>query len=522
MLKPRFKAVYVVAAALLLALAAVALTLTAGRHDEVRTADAMRAEGRLSEALDLYQDTLARDPHNEGALWGVAATHLARHDSPMTLEYLSRYLRRYPRGPHSAEARAALGRVRGELIRAQQPSPELAPVPAPVLPSQSARKTQAAWDQAEKLERHGRLLDAISTYAAIAESSADGVTRAAALERMARCESRRPPFDYERVRHFYLRAQRVYRESNALADAGRCQQLAYLAQEYARVKGEQEKLAQEQAEVAALARQVVPAPGPREVFEEALTAYRAGDDPDALRAATTLLSQVPAAAYIVGMIHARQGEWDAARRELERYVAIEPHTEFAAEARRQLAAMRGKRPLLVDSFLRPAVKWRLDGEAPDVVPVTEVKPAPDPSDGPCLRLDPGEGTYASFAKTEVATITVRLFVPPSDKPPLPRLRWQLYGAKALTCAPLYLTDRGYVFFGQRGKPVPPASGWQALTIDVTKSVVSAQVDGRFIGDVAREADFSGLHIIADETPRAGPLYVDEVRVLEPIAAAEGQ
>jgi tetratricopeptide (TPR) repeat protein len=520
--KPRFKAAYVITAAVMLALAAVVLTLVAPRRDEVRAADAMRAEGHLLEALDLYQDTLARDPQDEGALWGVAATHLARRDSAMALEYLSRYLRRYPRGTHSTEARVALAKVRGEYVQAQKPSPELAPNPPPLVPPGPSREIQAAWERGEKLERHGRLLEAITAYAAIAQSSADGISRATALERMARCEARRPPFDYERVRHFYLRAQRVYRESNALADADRCQQLAYLAQEYARVKGEQEKLAKEQAEVAALAQKTVPEPGPREVFEEVLAAYRAGDDAAALQGASRLLNQVPAAQYIMGMIHARQGDWDAARRELEQYVAAEPTAEFAAEARRQLTAMSGKRPLLLDSFLRSAVKWRLDHEAPDVVPVTEVKPAPDPSDGPCLRLDPGQGTYTSFGKTEVVTITLRLFVPPSDAPQLPRLRWQLYGPKALTCAPLYLTAKGYQFFGQRDKPVLPTPGWQALTIDATKSVVSAQVDGRFIGEVPREADFTGLHIVAEETPRAALLYLDDVRVLEPIPTPEGQ
>ncbi|MBM3476747.1 MAG: tetratricopeptide repeat protein, partial [Armatimonadetes bacterium] len=409
MLKPRFKAAYVITAAVMLALAAVVLTLVTPRRDEVQTADRLRAEGRLPEALDLYQDTLAKDPHDEGALWGVAATHLARRDTALALEYLNRYLRRYPRGRHSAEARAALGRVRAAYVREQKPSPELAPSPPPFVPPGPSREIEAAWERAEKLERHARLLEAITAYAAIAESSADGINRATAFERMARCEARRPPFDYARVRHFYLRAQRAYRESNALADASRCQQLAYLAQEYARVKGEQEKLAKEQREVAALAQQMVPEPEPREVFAEALAAYRAGDDAAALGGASKLLDQVPAAGYIVGMIHARQGNWEAARRELEEYVTREPGTELAAEARRELAAMRGKRPLFLDSFLRPAVKWRLDGEAADVVPVTEVKPAPEPSDGPCLRLDPGQGTYTSFARTEVAAISFRLF-----------------------------------------------------------------------------------------------------------------
>jgi len=316
MLRAHHKTAYVVTAAVMLAVGAVALTLITPHRSEVQQADALRADGRLPQALDLYQDVLAKDPHNEGALWGVAATHLARQDPAMALEYLNRYLRRYPRGKHATEAKTALGRVRGTFIQAQRPSPELVPAPAPPLPTGPSHELRMAWERAEKHERHSRWLDAVAAYAAIAEGSADGLTRGAAFERMARCEAQRPPFDYERVRHFYLRAQRAYREAGDTADASRCQELAYLAQEYARVKGEREKLAAEQAEVERLAKESVPQPGPREVFEQALSAYRAGDDQTALQVARPLLNQVPAAWYVVGMIHARQGNWEAARREL--------------------------------------------------------------------------------------------------------------------------------------------------------------------------------------------------------------
>jgi tetratricopeptide (TPR) repeat protein len=518
--KRQVKLAYVLSAAIMLAGAAVALTLLAPRRDEVSTADRLRSEGRYAEALDLYQDTLAKDPTNEEALWGVAATHLARQDPPSALDYLNRYLRRYPRGRHSTEARSALGKLRGAYVENRKPSPELNPGTPPAMPAGPPREIEAAWEQAEKLERHGQLLDAVAAYAAVGESAADGVTRGAAFERMARCEARRPPFDYERVRHFYLRAQRAYREAADAQDADRCQQLAYLAQEYARVEGEREKLAEERREVERQARELVPAPGPREAFEEALAAFRAGDDPTALREAGALLDQVPAAWYIVGMVHARQGDWEAARRELDHYVAQEPSTDFAERAREQLALMRDKRPLLVDDFLRSAAKWRLDGEKHDAVPATESLKGPEPSEGPAMRLDPGQGTYTSFDKAEKATLSLRLYVPPADAPPLPRTRWQLYGPDALTCAPLLLTDKGLQFFGGTDKPVSVEPGWHTLTIDVTRSVVSAQVDGRFIGEVAREGPFNGVHVRTNENDEAGPLYLDDVTVVEPLSKGD--
>ena len=76
----RGKWVYVLSVALLLAGGAVALTLLTPRHDPVAQADRLREAGRHSEALDLYQAALAQDPNNAEALWGVAATHLARAD----------------------------------------------------------------------------------------------------------------------------------------------------------------------------------------------------------------------------------------------------------------------------------------------------------------------------------------------------------------------------------------------------------------------------------------------------------
>ena len=507
---------YVIGAAVFLAGAAVALTLLTPRRTDCARADALRVAGRYPEALDAYQDLLARDPNHEEALWGVAQVHLARRNPAMALQYLNRYLQKHPKGLHAAEARAALARVRGAYVDSQKPSPELSPGPAPSIPPGPPREIVEAWERAAKLERHSQWLDAITAYAAIAESSADGLVRGAALERMARCEAQRPPFDYQRVRHFYLRAQRAYRDAGDWGNASRCQELAYLAEEYARVKAEREKLAEQQREVAEVAEALVPQPGPREVFEHALSAYRVGDDQTAVQEAEQLKAQVPAAWYVLGMVHARSGDWEAARRELEQYLTREPETEFAAEARRELAEMQGKRPLFLDDFLRPATKWRLDGEKPDVVPATESVAGPDPSDGPCLRLDPGAGTYTSFDQADLATLSLRLHVPPSDAPPLPRTRVQLYGPDVLTCAPLFITSRGYEFFGQTDRPAPLVAGWHRLLIDVTKALVTAQVDGRFVGEVPREGAFAGVHIRTDAAERAGPLYIDDVRVVEHI------
>ena len=515
-LQRRYKLAYVATAAGMLAVGAIALTLVAPRRNELAEADRLREQGKLAEALDRYQAVLARDPNHEHALWGAAATQLARQEPDLALAYLNRYLTRYPRGRYALDARRALGQVRGAYVQERRPSPELAPAPVPALPAGPSREVRAAWARAEKLERHNRLLDAVATYAAIAESNAEGPTRATAFERMARCEARRAPFDYERVRHFYLRAQRAYRDINDVPNALRCGQLAYLAQEYARVQGERERLAAEQRELQALAREVVPQPGPREAFEETLKAFRAGDDVTALAGARALSAEVPAAWFVAGMVHSRQGDWDTARTELRLYLSKEPQSELAGEARRTLAAMEGRRPLLVDDFLRPAIRWRVKGERREVVPVTEDPPAP--LDGPALRIDPGQTLYTSFERADVGTVSLQVYVPPSDALPLPRLAWQPYGPDALTCAPLYLTERGFQFYGQRGEPTQVASGWRKLTLDVTRAVISAQVDDAFIGEVPREAPFTGLQIEAGDALGVGPAYLDSVRITSPLPA----
>lgn len=515
----RHKVAYVIGAATLLALAAVALTLLPPTRDTIAKADALRERGDLLGALDLYQEVLAEDPNNERALWGVAAAHLARQDRRMGLEYLNRYLNRHPRGRYATEAQQTLQRVRGDYVAAEQPSPELVPSP-PTRPSQLPTELQAVWERAEKLERRQRWLDAITVYAAVAESSADGATRAAAFERMALCEARRPPFDYNRVRHFYARAQRVYREIGDFANAQRCQQLAQLAGEYAKIKAERERLVREQQETVRQTRAAAPQRGPRELFQETLSAYRAGNYALALQSARGLVTQVPAAWYVIGMIHTREGDWEAARQELQHYLSLEPNTEFAEQARRELISIQGKRPVFLDTFLRPATRWRIRGEKPDVIPITEVLAGPEPSDGPCLRVDPGQAVYTSFGVVCPATIGFQLYVPRSDAPPLPRVRWQLYGPDALTCAPLYLTDKGYQFQGQRGKPIPSRSGWQTLSIDVTTGTVTAHVDARFIGETSREASFGGVLIVAGEGDPASPLYIDEVRVVQPLYLAQ--
>ena len=246
-MKPRLdrKWVYIASVSVLLAATAFLLTVISTRHNPVAAADSLRQAGRYSEALDRYQDVLARDPANEKALWGVAQTHLARNDPAMALEYLNRYLGKHPRGRYATEARQALDQARAALVAGRKPSPELTPEPAPALPAEPPPQLSDQWQDALTLEGRGALLDAITIYAAIAQTTDDTRVRAACLERIARCEARRPPFDFDRIRHFYLEAARAYRALDDRQNSARCQELAYLAQEYARVSAEREKLAEE-------------------------------------------------------------------------------------------------------------------------------------------------------------------------------------------------------------------------------------------------------------------------------------
>ena len=130
----RSKWVYVVSVSVLLAGAALALTLMAPSRGPVAAADALRRAGRYPEALVRYQDLLARRPDDPEALWGVALTHLARRDPALALQYLNRYLRKHPRGRHAEEARQAVDDQRAAYIASQRPSPELAPGPPPEPP----------------------------------------------------------------------------------------------------------------------------------------------------------------------------------------------------------------------------------------------------------------------------------------------------------------------------------------------------------------------------------------------------
>jgi tetratricopeptide (TPR) repeat protein len=512
---------YVISVAVLLAGTAVMLTVLTPGRDPVRSADALRSQGDYPSALDAYQGVLAAEPDDPEALWGVAQTHLARRDSAKALDYLNRYLQKHPKGVHVAEARAALTRVRGSYVDNRQPTPELAPAPGPALPPGPPPQLTAAWDRAAKLERHSRWLEAVSAYAAIAESAADGLTRAAAFERMARCEAQRSALDYDRIRHFYQRAERAYREAADIPHARRCQDLAYTAQEYARVKAEREKLARERREVAEKAREAVPAPEPRQVFEKALAALRAGDEQTAVQEARRIAESTPAAWYVIGEVHARRAAWDEARRELTYYLAKEPAGIFADEARRELAAMQGKRPLLLDDFLRGADRWRIQGRTKGAVPAIETVPGPEGRDSPCLRIDPGQTVYASFASGEVVTLRLRIRIPATAEEPATRVRFQPYGDEEATCVPLYVYERGLQFFGARQKPVPIGAGWCRLAMDFTKQTVSAQAEGQWIGEVPRDADLTGLAVTV-ESEEGDPVYLDDVRIVEQLPEAEGQ
>lgn len=511
----RGKWLYVGSVAVLLAGAALALTLLAPRQGPLARADELREAGRYSEALDLYQTVLSRDPDNAEALWGAAATHLARSDHAMALDYLSRYIRVHPRGRHTHEASLALGRTRRLLVESQTPSPELAPEPAPPLPVGPPPKVVQQWERALDLEQRGQLLDAISAYAALAESAEDGRVRAASLERIARCEARRPPFDYDRIRHFYLEAAGAYRNLNDKQNSARCKELAYLAEEYKRVSEERRKLAEERRGLAAEKPPPAPPPGPEEVYAKALESLREGDDDRALQQAERIAAEVPSASYILGMVHVRQGLWDDARQELERYLTEVPEGAFAQEAQAELAAIKGKRPLLVDTFRRGAAKWRLSGTDGEDRPATEVKTGADASDGPCLELEPGQGAYASFDKVAVATIELRIYdAPPGAMPPV---HIQLYSGGENTCAPLFIDERGYRFVSQSTPKAPRVKGWRKVVIDVSDELVTAHIDGEFIGEVWREGGFSGILIETDKASDAGALCIDDVRVVEHIS-----
>jgi hypothetical protein len=292
--------------------------------------------------------------------------------------------------------------------------------------------------------------------------------------------------------------------------------MANLAQEYARVKAEQEKLAEQQRELEALvaAQDAIEAPEPRESFALALEAYQAGDQATAIAEATKVRGTVPEASFILGITHAEVGAWDDARLELREYLQADPSGGFAAAAKRELAAMRGKRPLLIDSFRRGAVKWRLRREEPDITPLTEAPEADTPGDGICMRLEPGHEAYTSFGESDVASITLTLLDDPVGARPMPVTRINLYSDEDHTCAPFLIDEGGYAFIGQREDAAQRSYGWRVLTIDVTGRTVSAQIDDQYIGEVPREGPFSGLSIQTDASDDAGPLLIDEVRIVE--------
>ncbi len=509
--------VYIASVSILFAVTAFLLTVISARRDPVAAADSLRKAGRYSEALDQYQDLLARDPDNERALWGVAQTHLARHDPPMAIEYLNRYLQKHPRGERAADARQALEQVRAALVAGRKPSPELAPGAAPTISATPSSQLSDQWQEALTLEGRGALLDAIAIYAGIAQTTQDPRVRAACLERVARCEARRPPFDFDRIRHFYLEASRAYRDLDDWQNSARCQELAYLAQEYARVSAERKKLAEEAGKIqASRPKEEEPKePTPQETYATALEAYRSGSYDEALAVAEKLVGALPDASFVLGMVHLRQGLWDDAGEELARYVQEVPNGASADEARAQLEAIKGKHLLLLDHFDAVAKKWQLVGAEPGTPPPTERLSGAAPSDGPCLKLEPRQGAYASFDEARVATIEIRFYDPPEDAAPLPGLTIRLYSQGANTCAPLIVSRRGYRFASQGAISVPHSSGWRRLVIDVSTGTVTAHLDGRLIGETRREGGLSGISFQTEDMRGASALYVDEVQVVEP-------
>ncbi len=519
-MRPRLdrKWVYVGSVSVLFAGTAFLLTLLSVRHNPLAAADAARAQGRYPEALDRYQDVLSRDPGNAAALWGVAETHLARRDPAMAIEYLNRYLQADPHGKHAEDARRALEQTRGSLIADRTPSPELSPGPSPALPAGPSPQFVSQWQQALDLERRGDLLNAITLYAGLAQNTQDTSVRAACLERIARCEARRPPFDFARIRHFYLEAARAYRELSDWQNSARCEELGYLAQEYARVEAATKKMQEAEKKLAVVTPkpEEPKPPTAQETYAEALEAFRAGNDDKALAAAQKVVAALPEANYLLGAIHVRQGLWDDAREELEKYLQAMPKGSSADDARRQLDEIKGKRPLLLDDFTHPPTKWQLADAAPGTAPPTERLSGTSPSDGPCLKVDPGRSAYTSFEQARVATLELKLFDPPDSAGPLPGITIRLYSQGVDTCPPLIIDKRGYHFASQTANPAPHRPGWRRLIIDVAPDMVTAHLDGQLVGEVRREAGFSGLSLRAESRHNASPLYIDDVRVVEPM------
>ena len=253
-------------------------------------------------------------------------------------------------------------------------------------------------------------------------------------------------------------------------------------------------------------------------FGEALAALRAGNLQAAEEQARAVAGEFIEAQYVLGMVHAKQGLWEQARPELKRYLAEIPDGPYAQQARDELAAMRGRRPLLLASFESGAANWRLEGEEEALEPATVVFDGEAPLEGLCLRLEPGEIAYTSFEESAgPVSVEVMLLEPSAEDPPLPTLQFALYAAGTYTAAPLLVTERGYYFVGHRHERADRKPGWRRLVIDVTESLVSAQVDDQFIGEVPREAGVAGLRIETETDEGAGPVFIEEIRVVEHIS-----
>ena len=67
---------------------------------------------------------------------------------------------------------------------------------------------------------------------------------------------------------------------------------------------------------------------------------------------------------------------------------------------------------------------------------------------------------------------------------------------------------------KRAQASIPHAQRRPLVIDVADEVVTAHIDAEFIGEVWREGAFSGLLIETDKAEDAGPLFIDDVWIVE--------